>query len=95
VLTNSGLSWSKISSVGLSRIAVADPASAAFLSRCAKELARCVGPIAKVYVEESVRRISPDNPFALAIAGALVEDLAGQVEDPEERAKFRKVLEKR
>ncbi len=95
VLANSGLSWSKISSVGLSRIAVADPASASFLVRCAKELARCVGPISKVYVEESVRRVSPENPFALALAGALVDDLAGQIEDPEERASFRRALEKR
>jgi hypothetical protein len=95
VLANSGLSWSKISSVGLSRIAVADPASASFLSRCARELARCVGPIAKVYVEESVRRVSPESPFALALAGAVVDDLAGQIEDPEERATFRKALEKR
>jgi hypothetical protein len=95
VLANSGLSWSKISSVGLSRIAVEDPASASFLSRCAKELARSVGPIAKVYVEESVRRVSPESPFALALAGAVVDDLSGQIEDPEERAKFRKALEKR
>ncbi|WP_242344874.1 roadblock/LC7 domain-containing protein [Anaeromyxobacter terrae] len=92
VLANSGLSWSKISSTGLSRIAVADPASAAFLSSCAKELARYVGPIAKVYVEESVRRVSPENPFALAASRALVEDLAGQIEDVEDRLKFRETL---
>jgi hypothetical protein len=95
VLANSGLSWSKISSVGLSRVAVADPASGSFLARAAKELAAFVGPIAKVYVEEGVRRVSPERPFALALAGALVDDLAGQIEDPEERAKFRKALEKR
>jgi len=92
VLANSGLSWSKISSVGLSRVAVADPAAGAFLTRCAKELARHVGPIAKVYVEEAVRRVSADAPFALAAAGPLLEDLANQIEDPDDRAKFRGAL---
>ena len=93
-LANSGLSWSKISNVGLSRVAVADPASGAFLTRCAKELAQHVGPIAKVYVEEAVRRVSPDAPFAIAQGKALVEDLAAQIEDPEDRAKFQKSLSK-
>jgi len=93
VLANSGVSWSKSSSVGLSRVAVANPASAAFLSRCAKQLARHVGPIAKVYVEESVRRVSPDAPFSLAAANPLVNDLAAQIEDPDDRAEFCKALE--
>jgi hypothetical protein len=92
VLANSGLSWSKISSVGLSRVSIADPAAGAFLSRCAKELARHVGPISKVYVEEAVRRASPETPFSLSSAGALVEDLAGQIEDPEDRSKFLSAL---
>ncbi len=93
-LANSGLSWSKISNVGLSRVAVADPASGAFLTRCAKELAQYVGPIAKVYVEEGVRRVSPDAPFALAQSKALVEDLAAQIEDAGDRTKFQKALSK-
>jgi hypothetical protein len=90
----SGLSWSKISSVGLSRVSVADPASGAFLTRCAKELAQYVGPISKVYVEEGVRRVSADAPFALAQARALVEDLAAQIEDAADRARFQKALVK-
>lgn len=94
VLANSGLSWSKISSVGLSRIAVADPASGAFLARAAKELAQHVGPISKVYVEEAVRRVSPDAPFSLALAAQLLEDLSAQIEDPKDRAQFRKALSK-
>ena len=93
-LANSGLSWSKISNVGLSRVAVADPASGAFLTRCAKELALYVGPIAKVYVEEGVRRVSPDAPFALSHSKALVDDLAAQIEDAGDRAKFQKALSK-
>jgi hypothetical protein len=93
-LANSGLSWSKISSVGLSRVAVADPASGAFLARCAKELAQYVGPIAKVYVEEAVRRVAPEAPFAIAQARPLVEDLAAQIEDPDDRKSFQKALSK-
>lgn len=87
-LGSSGLSWSKVSSVGFSSVAVADPASSAFLTRCAKELARHVGPISKVYVEEGVRRVSPDAPFSVAIGGRLVEDLAAQIEDAKDRAQF-------
>jgi len=94
-LASSGLTWSQASSsIGLSRVAVADPASAAFLSRCAKELARHVGPIAKVYVEEGVRRVCADGPFAIASARALIDDLSGQIEDAEDRAHFRGKAEK-
>jgi len=93
-LGSSGLSWSKVSSVGFSTIAVADPASSAFLTSCAKKLARHVGPIAKVYVEEAVRRVSPDAPFSVSIGGRLVQDLAGQIEDADDRAQFLASIEK-
>ena len=110
VLANTGLSWSKSSgagsqlgsqaggssTAGLSGVAVADPASAAFLSRCAKELARHVGPISKVYVQEAARRVSPDAPFALTASRQLIDDLSNQIEDPKDRAHFRKAaLEKK
>ena len=85
---------SQTSSVGLSRVPVADPASSAFLTRAAKELARHVGPMAKVYVEEGVRRVCPDAPFSLAAAARLIEDLAGQIEDGADRAQFRKAVER-
>ncbi len=101
VLANTGLSWSKSSTgvsdsgTSISGVAVADPASGAFLTRCAKALARHVGPIAKVYVQEAVRRVSPDAPFALARARQLVDELGGQIEDADDRAQFRKAaLEK-
>jgi predicted regulator of Ras-like GTPase activity (Roadblock/LC7/MglB family) len=89
---SSGLSWSQTSSVGLSRIAVADPASSTFLSRAAKELARHVGPMAKVYVEEAVRRVSPDAPFSVSLAAKLLDDLAGQIDDNGDRTRFRQAL---
>jgi len=95
VLANSGVSWSRSpSSINLSRVQAADPASAAFLSRCAKELARHVGPMSKVYVEEGVRRVSGDQPFAMAHAPKLMDDLSGQIEDPDDRALFRKAIQK-
>lgn len=94
VLGSSGLSWSKGSSVGISRVQTADPASAAFLGRCARELAHHVGPMAKVYVEEAVRRVSGDQPFALAQGPKLLDDLSGQIEDPDDRAQFRKAIQK-
>jgi hypothetical protein len=62
--------------------------------RCAKELAQYVGPISKVYVEEAVRRISPDAAFSTAQAKALVDDLAAQIEDADDRGKFLKALSK-
>ncbi len=97
VLANSGLSWSKgpnegSSATGISNVAVADPASAALLQRCTKELARHVGPMAKVYVQEALRRISPDAPFSLQVARQLIDELSGQIEEPEERAQFRKAM---
>jgi hypothetical protein len=95
VVANTGVSWSRVgSSVGLSRIAVADTASQGFLVRCAKELARHVGPIASVFVEEAVRRVSPDAPFSAAAAKPLLDDLSGQIEDPADRARFREALAK-
>ncbi len=93
-LAASGLSWSRTSSIGLSRVAVADQAAGTFLQRCAKALAQFVGPIAKVYVEEAVRRVVPDAPFSTARAAALVDDLASQIEDPDDRASFLAALSK-
>lgn len=94
VLATSGLSWSKAGGSGLlPGVPAAEPASAAYLARCAKALARSVGPMAKVYVEEAVRRISPQAPFSLAQARPLIGELAGQIEDAAERSAFLKSME--
>ena len=90
VLANSGLSWSRTTQSGMSAVLAADPASSAYLTRCAKELARFVGPISKVYVEEAVRRLWPDQPFGAAMGKALYEELAGQIEDEKDRAAYLK-----
>lgn len=90
VLASSGLSWSRTGGSAFSAVAASDPAAAAFLGRCAKELARHVGPMAKLYVEEAVRRHCPDSTFTLAQGQALAEELAGQIEDAKDRAAFLK-----
>jgi predicted regulator of Ras-like GTPase activity (Roadblock/LC7/MglB family) len=94
VVANTGVSWSKAgSSVALSGISVGDPASATFLTRCTKALARAVGPMSKVYVQEAVRRISPEATYTMALKGKLVEDLAEQIEDADDRAQFLKAVD--
>jgi predicted regulator of Ras-like GTPase activity (Roadblock/LC7/MglB family) len=103
VLASTGNSWARSSTPGssapaagssgtLSGVSAADPAAAALLGRCAKELARHVGPMARVYVQEGARRVSPDAPFSTALTRQLVDDLSGQIEDPKDRAQFRKAL---
>jgi hypothetical protein len=98
VLANSGLSWSKTggstSSIGLSKVQVSDAAAGAFLGRVVKALAHAVGPIAKVYVEEAVRRLSPEGAFSMAMAPGLVEELAGQIEDAADRRDFKAAVAK-
>jgi hypothetical protein len=95
VLANSGVTWSRSSSsIGLSKVQAADPAASAFLGRAAKALAHAVGPIARVYVEEAVRRIAPEAPFSMAMAPQLIEDLSGQIEDPDDRKQFRAAVAK-
>ena len=61
-VATSGLSWSGLSgssSMSGSGVSVADPASSAFLTLCTKGLARSVGPMAKVFVKEAARKVSP------------------------------------
>jgi len=93
-VANTGMSWTKAgSSVALTGIQVGDPASGSYLSRCAKALARAVGPMAKVYVQEAVRRISPEATYTMALKGRLIDDLAGQIEDEDDRKAFLKAVE--
>ena len=92
-LASSGVSWSQVGASGVSRqVATADPASSAYLSRCVKALAQHVGPMAKIFVEETVRRVCQGAPFSLAQARPLAEDLASQVEDADDRAAFLKAM---
>jgi predicted regulator of Ras-like GTPase activity (Roadblock/LC7/MglB family) len=65
-----------------------DPASLALLTRCTRELALCVGPMARVMVDEAVRRVCLGQPFSLAAMPALLDELSNQIEDPQGRATF-------
>lgn len=91
VLASTGLSWSR--TLGSSVVAAADPATSAWLGKVARELARSVGPMAKLFVEEALRRVGGGQPFSMPQAGALLVDLAGQIEDPKDRAAFLKAAE--
>jgi hypothetical protein len=50
--------------------------------------------MASVFVEEAVRRVSPEAPFSVTLARQLVDDLSGQIEDSSDRARFRAALSK-
>jgi hypothetical protein len=94
MLATSGVSWSQVGTSGFSTKGfAADAAALAYLNRCSKALAQYVGPMAKVFVEEAVRRISPDAPFPMTKARPLAEELASQVEEAKDRSAFLKALQ--
>lgn len=94
-VARSGISWSGVSAgagsgVGGSDIAVADSASSTYLSACTKALAASVGPMAKVFVKEAVRRVCGERPFSRADGPALVAQLAAAIDDTDDRASFQR-----
>jgi hypothetical protein len=91
VLASSGLSWSRI---GPSGVTAADPPSSSYLSSCVRELARHVGPMAKIFVEEAVRKVCPELSFSLASSRALADELASRIEDEADRQAFLASLKK-
>ncbi|HEX7838125.1 MAG TPA: hypothetical protein VF469_11710 [Kofleriaceae bacterium] len=95
-LAKTGLSWSGTSAgsgsgVGSSDVGVADPASSTFLSACTKALAASVGPMAKVFVKEAVRKVCGERAFTRADGPALLAHLAAGIEDSDDRAMFQRV----
>jgi hypothetical protein len=93
----SGLSWSGLggsSTLSASGVAVADAASSAVLTACTKCLARAVGPMAKVFVKEAVRRVAAGQPFAKSMLPALVADLEKNIEDRADASEFQKAAMK-
>jgi hypothetical protein len=50
--------------------------------------------MAKIFVEESVRTVCPELPFSLAAGRALADELAGRIEDDEDRRSFLAALKK-
>jgi predicted regulator of Ras-like GTPase activity (Roadblock/LC7/MglB family) len=96
-LAKVGLAWTGASSassvgssMGASDVGVTDPASSSFLSACTKALAASLGPMAKVFVKEAVRKMCGDRPFARADGPALLAELASAIEDANDRAAFQR-----
>ena len=96
-VASSGLSWSGLSgssAMSGSGVSVADSASSAFLTICTKALAKSVGPMAKVFVKEAIRKVSPDQPFSRDSADELISELTKHIEDSSEAAQFRQLVRK-
>jgi predicted regulator of Ras-like GTPase activity (Roadblock/LC7/MglB family) len=92
-VANSGLSWSGFGdplASSSSGVAVADPTSSALLTALTKTLAKNVGPMAKLFVKEAVRKVCPDRPFSRDSLELLVTELAKNIEKPADAASFRK-----
>jgi len=92
-LAKTGLSWSGTSAgsgVGSSDVGVIDPASSTFLSACTKALAASIGPMAKVFVKEAVRKVCGERPFSRNDGPALLAHLSATIEDRDDRAVFQR-----
>jgi predicted regulator of Ras-like GTPase activity (Roadblock/LC7/MglB family) len=94
ISSDSGLSWSGAtpgSGVGgSSDVSIIDTEASTFLSACTKALSASVGPMAKVFVKEAVRRICGDRPFSRADGQAVLAELDNTIEDSDDRAMFRR-----
>lgn len=92
-LVQTGLSWSGVNSgsgVGSSDVSVSDSASSTFLSACTKALAASIGPMAKVFVKEAVRKVCGERAFSRADGPALIAHLAATIDDTDDRAMFQR-----
>ena len=89
-LTWSGNTTSSGSGVGSSDVGVMDPSASTFLSGCTKALAASIGPMAKVFVKEAVRKVCGERPFTRADGPALIAHLAAGIEDSDDRASFQR-----
>jgi hypothetical protein len=99
-LAKTGLSWSGVSGgsgvssgsgIGaISDVMVTDAASSAFLSGCTKALAASIGPMAKVFVKEAVRKVCGERPFSRADGPALLAHLSAAIDDSDDRAMFQR-----
>jgi predicted regulator of Ras-like GTPase activity (Roadblock/LC7/MglB family) len=92
-LTGSGLSGSGLTSSGLGASGLAvtmDQETTAYLGRCTKALAKAVGPMAKVFVKESVRSLGRSGKFTRDQIPQLVKLLEEKIEAADEKEKFRR-----
>ncbi|MEL6186916.1 MAG: hypothetical protein AAFU79_20010 [Myxococcota bacterium] len=87
----SSLTWSGSSSPTATPIAVASIAAQDFLADLTEDLARFVGPMAKVFVKECVRAHCMDRPFDIHDGSAVEEAVRQRIEAADDRAHFEEV----
>lgn len=94
-VAGSGLTWSVnvTSSATSSGVAVEDASASAFLAACTKALSASVGPMAKVFVKEAVRKVCADRAFSREDGGALVTELSRCVEDADDLVEFQRRMQ--
>lgn len=98
--SRSGMSWSGVgngssmvgseSGLGRSDVGVTDAGASAFLTACTKALAASVGPMAKVFVKDAVRKLCGDRPFSRNDAPALLAHLSAGIQDNDDRMAFQR-----
>jgi predicted regulator of Ras-like GTPase activity (Roadblock/LC7/MglB family) len=94
---NSSLFWSGLGGTGMqsSAVSVADEASSKMLTKISDSLASIVGPMAKVFVKEAVRRICPAEPFDMRHVRHLITELEQQhIVDNDDLQEFRDGIQK-
>jgi predicted regulator of Ras-like GTPase activity (Roadblock/LC7/MglB family) len=92
-VANNGLSWSGFGdplASSTSGVSVADPNSSALLTAVTKALAKHVGPMAKLFVKEAVRKVCPNRPFSRDSLETLVSELTKSIDKPADAAQFKK-----
>lgn len=90
----SGMSWSSVGAGSdsgvISDVSSLDAATQAFLKGCTKALAKAVGPMAKVFVKDAIRKLCGDRPFTRADVPALLAQLANGIDDDDDRKAFQR-----
>lgn len=92
--SGTGLRTGPIATVGMptgtGEVGVLDSASLSFLSAATKALAASVGPMAKVFVKEAVRKVCGERPFSREDGPAILAYLATTIDDTDDRASFQR-----
>jgi predicted regulator of Ras-like GTPase activity (Roadblock/LC7/MglB family) len=93
-LASSGLTWSGVgsSTKGSNEVQAADTESSAFLAVLTKNLSAIVGPMAKIFVKESLRVLCPNRTFGRPRWEALVQEVSKQISNPGDAAQFQKAM---
>ncbi len=93
-LASSGLTWSGLgsSTKGSNDVQAADTESSAFLAVLTKNLSAIVGPMAKIFVKESLRALCPNRTFGRPRWEALVQEVSKQISNSGDAAQFQEAM---